>query len=132
MGWIGNLLPANANASATAGAIAAAVPTFAASTLQVRALNAGVVNPAVGTVTSGALDAQFGPLIGSSIRKTSGVYWLRLQSKQLVMPTGIPVVVVHGSRQSQVDLFAARGDAAVYVAKRLGRNQVQMAGPLAA
>jgi len=55
---------------------------------------------------------------------------------------------MHAAQQTQADLYAprtaaavalpqavrliARADAAVYVAKRRGRNQVQMAAPLAA
>jgi len=104
MGWIGNLFPAPAMAAASA---------FGASALEVRALDSDVENPSVGEVTSGALDAKFGPLIGDSVRKTSGAYWLRLQSTEPLLPTEIPVVVVNGSRQSHVDLFAGRGDAAV-------------------
>jgi hypothetical protein len=53
------------------------------------------------------------------------------------------VVVMHAAQQTQADRYAARSgavvalpqavaDAAVYVAKRRGRNQVQMAAPLAA
>jgi hypothetical protein len=111
---IGNLLPAAA--------------ITAESTFDVQVLTATAVNPTVAAVTGGSLDDQFEPLASPKLLSRGAAFWLKLRSAERlagVPAAGIPVVVMHAAQQTQAD-------AAVYVAKRRGRNQVQMAAPLAA
>ncbi len=90
-----------------------AVTIAAESTFDIRMLNAAVVNPTVSNITSGSLDDKFAPLASTKLRSHGGAYWLKLESVDPFPPTGIPVVVMHSSRQSQADLFAARGGSVV-------------------
>jgi len=70
------------------------------------------VNPAVDTVTSGALDANFESLPESKMRAGGGAYWLKIQVLEApASPSAIPVIVIHVLRQARVEVFA--GGAAV-------------------
>jgi hypothetical protein len=65
------------------------------------------VNPAVDTVTSGALDANFEPIPESKTRAQGGAYWLKIQPREdPVSPSAIPVIVIHAPRQTRVEVFA--------------------------
>jgi two-component system, sensor histidine kinase LadS len=86
--------------------------------LDIRVLDAAVMNPTVAAVTSGSLDDKFTPLKGTRVRNRGGVFWLKLQSIEHFTSTdlpvaGIPVVVMHAGRQTRAELFAARGGSAV-------------------
>jgi diguanylate cyclase (GGDEF)-like protein len=109
---------------ATRGLIAACVltcianlnlaPAIAAeSTFDVRLLSTAVANPTVDAVASGSLDDQFEPLASTKPRSRGIVFWLKLESAPSLASAGIPVVVMHAARQTQADLYAARGGAAV-------------------
>jgi diguanylate cyclase (GGDEF)-like protein len=68
---------------------------------------AGPVNPAVDTVTSGALDANFEPIPESKTRAQGRAYWLKIQPREVpASPPAIPVIVIHVSRQMHVEVFA--------------------------
>ena len=95
------------------GTLTPAITIAAESTFDIRVLNAAVVNPTVAAVTSGSLDDQFAPLTNGKLRSRGGTFWLKLESADRFPPTGIPVVVMHSGRQSQADLFAARGGSVV-------------------
>src|SRR5258706_14007228 len=90
-----------------------AVEAAAHRSLDVRLLGAASpdlrpVNPAVDSVTSGALDANFEPVPESKTRAQGGAYWLKIQSREApASPPAIPVIVIHTSRQTQVEGFAA-------------------------
>jgi diguanylate cyclase (GGDEF)-like protein len=103
-----------ANFSPTA---AEAVEATAHRSLDVRLLGAASpradpVKPAVDTVTSGALDANFEALPEPGTRLAGGAYWLKIQVLEArASPSTIPVIVIHVLRQTRVEVFA--GGAAV-------------------
>jgi diguanylate cyclase (GGDEF)-like protein len=69
---------------------------------------AGPVNPTVDIVTSGSLDAYFEPMSEPKARAGGGAYWLKIQP--LEAPSSlpaIPAIVIHASRQTHVEVFAA-------------------------
>jgi diguanylate cyclase (GGDEF)-like protein len=99
VGCIGNWIPA---------AAIAADPAF-----NIQALDAAAANLSVAAVTAGALDGRFEPFAQSKLRSRGGAFWLKLQSTHGFSPGGIPVVVMHAGRQTQAELFAARGGASV-------------------
>jgi len=69
---------------------------------------AGPVNRAVDTVTSGLLDADFEPLPEPKTRAVGGAYWLKIQPREAPSSrSGIPAIVIHATRQTQVEVFAA-------------------------
>jgi len=91
---------------------AEAVEAPAHRSLDVRLLGAASpdtrpVNPAVDAVTSGALDANFERMPESKTRAQGGAYWLKIQSREApASPPAIPVIVIHVSRQTHVEVFA--------------------------
>ncbi len=99
-------------AAGCAGTCIAAPAIAAESTYTIETLDAAA-NPTVNAVTDGSLDDRFEPLAQSRLRSRAGSFWLRIKSADNFMPAGIPVVVMHAGRQTQADLFAARGGAAV-------------------
>jgi two-component system, sensor histidine kinase LadS len=91
----------------------AAEPAF-----DIRVLDAAVTNATVTAVTSGSLDDKFTALTGTKLRNRRGAFWVKLRSIDQFTPTdmplaGIPVLVMHAGRQTQGELFAARGGSAV-------------------
>lgn len=90
----------------------AAAAIAADSTFEIRELSAAVVNPTVGALTSGSLDDKFAPPTGAAPRGR-GAFWLKLKAADLLLPGGIPVVVMHAARQTRGEVFAARGGATV-------------------
>ncbi len=75
-------------------------------------LDSPAANPTVAAVVSGSLDANFAAPAGVAPRNR-GVTWLKLDSTEYFTPAGIPVVVMHAARQTQVNLYADRGGEAV-------------------
>jgi diguanylate cyclase (GGDEF)-like protein len=94
--------------------------------LDVRLLGAalpdtGPVNPAAETVTSGGLDA-------SKMRNRGGAYWLKIQALEAPsLPPAIPVIVIHVSRQTRVEVFAVGAAVPLVTAlAAFGGNQDQV------
>jgi diguanylate cyclase (GGDEF)-like protein len=74
--------------------------------------DAGTVTPA--EVTTGALDAIFGPYDFGKARRRGAPFWLRAQASAGAAPgSGLPVLVVRKGRHLQLEVFtsAALGDA---------------------
>jgi len=91
----------------------AADSTAADSTLEIQVLKSAAPPPTVSAVVDGSLDAQFGPITGGSIagakvHKPAGGWWLKLEAVGQFNAAGIPVVVMHASRQIHAELYAAR------------------------
>src|SRR5271154_704839 len=91
----------------------AAEPAF-----DIRVLDAALTNARVTAVPSGSLDDKFTALTGTKLRNRRGAFWVKLRSIDQFTPTdlplaGIPVLVMHGGRQTQGELFAARDGSAV-------------------
>jgi two-component system, sensor histidine kinase LadS len=83
-----------------------------------RILSATVADPSPDALAKGALDDQFAPLNGK-LRSRGKAFWLRLMPtlRTADLLTGIPVVVMHSGRQTEADLYAARGGAAVQLSQ---------------
>jgi diguanylate cyclase (GGDEF)-like protein len=90
-----------------------ATATAAESPFDVRTLDAWATNPTAIEVTSGSLDTKFAPLAGAARRNPRGTFWLKLDSAGQFAPSAIPVVVMHAARQTQAEVYAARGGVAV-------------------
>jgi diguanylate cyclase (GGDEF)-like protein len=102
---------------ACTGSLLPAAPIAADSALEVQVLNAALANPTVRAVTSGSLDDSFGPFVNTKPR-SRGALWLKLNTTGRFPTTdipaaGIPVVVMHATRQTQAELFAVRAGMAV-------------------
>jgi two-component system, sensor histidine kinase LadS len=100
------------------GSLDPPVAMAAEAAFDIRVLDAAAVNSTVTAVTSGSLDDQFTPLIGTRLRNHGGAFWLKLQSIEHFTSTdlpvgGIPVLVMHAGRQTQAETFAVRGGSAV-------------------
>jgi len=109
----------------TAGPTIAADSSFADSPFTIEVLKSAAPPPSVGSVVDGSFDAQFEPLIGGStadagIRKAGGGWWLRLKAVGPFTPAGIPVVVMHASRQIHAELYAARAGQVVALPRAAG------------
>jgi diguanylate cyclase (GGDEF)-like protein len=101
------LLCANFSPTASEAVEAPAHRSLDVRLLGVASPGAGPVNPAVDTLTSGALDANFEPIPESKTRAQGGAYWLKIQPREApASPPAIPVIVVHVSRQTRVEVFA--------------------------
>ena len=57
-------------------------------------------------ILGGTLDADFKPLPGGKLPARQGVSWLELVRTELEPSSGVPVIVVHGSRYSRIAAFA--------------------------
>ena len=93
------------NATPAVSEAAAAAPVRPP--LDVRWLGATAPDPLADSVTNGALDSYFVPLPGNRTRAGRGTFWLKVQPTISSSPADIPVLVVHATRHTQVELFAA-------------------------
>lgn len=83
-------------------------PALAAadSSLEVRVLGAGVVAPPTAAVTGGGLDRSFAsPERRAWLRQLPGVHWVRLQAKQGIAASALPVLVVGSARDVRVTVY---------------------------
>ena len=102
-------------AACMVGCISYVIPAeglAAESTFAIQQLDAAVANPTADAVTSGALDGKFEPVKNAKLR-SGGAVWLKLDPAERFTSAGIPVLVMHAGRQTQAEVFAARGGSAV-------------------
>ncbi len=71
----------------------------------------------VDAVTGGSLDERFTPTNNGRPQGGGDAFWLKLEVAEPSAADGIPVVVMHAGRQTQARLYAARGGAAVPLAR---------------
>jgi diguanylate cyclase (GGDEF)-like protein len=71
----------------------------------------GAAQPTSDAVVSGAWDPQFVMPPGGSASGFARDYWLKFQARSSPPSPGIPVLIVHASRQLHVDLLVWRGGA---------------------
>ena len=69
----------------------------------------GTVQPTPEAVVSGAWDAQFVLPPAGSASGLGREYWLKLEARALAPAAGIPVLVVHASRQLHPEVLVSRG-----------------------
>ncbi len=111
--WAVAAAPWHASAAPAAGAPAWDAPAQHApadlTPVKVSRLSVGAaVVPTAQAVVSGELDAQFEPFaLGAGTAKARD-YWLKLEMPASVS-RGVPVVVVHASRQLRAELMTSRG-----------------------
>ena len=107
------LLLASFLVCAAAGAgqhtLAAAVDQLADGNPKVLRLKSGLEPPTPAALVSGAWDAQFEFAPPDSATGRTRDYWLKLDAVTPPGSYGVPVVVVHASRQLHAELFMSQG-----------------------
>lgn len=90
--------------------------SVAAAPVKVLRLTDSVGQPTAQAVASGALDAQFESPLDRSGSGKADDYWLKLDAPVSLNVRGVPVIVVHASRQLHAELIMAHAGAPVSLA----------------
>jgi two-component system, sensor histidine kinase LadS len=76
-------------------------------TIEAQLLDPALTDASAESVTSGSLDNRFAPFVPGKTRHQSGVFWLKLQTKEAYAPAGAPTLNIRKGRHLQLDAFAA-------------------------
>lgn len=75
------------------------------SSLEVRTLAADGPAPSPAEVADGARDKDFSAAASNTLRRVSGIFWVRLRSAETIAGGAIPVLMVGSGRHVQVELY---------------------------